>query len=118
MSRVAIVFAACIALIVPARAVGLAPVQGDGQGVKSSVQPAACEEPAGQEPTDDMYRWRLRVYRHLDCVMSLVDTALKRADESRGRGGDDRHVTVSRQDLERIRTLALWAKDAAARIGR
>lgn len=118
MSRVVCVLAACIALIAPAPAAASEPAQGGGQNAKPGAVPAACEEPAGQEPADDSYRWRLRAYRHLDCVMSLVDIALKRADESRTRVGEDQHVTLSRQDLERIRTLALWAKDAAARIGR
>lgn len=117
MPRVACVLAVSIALVVPAMAVSLAPVQG-GQTAKPGAVPAACEEPSGQEPADEAYRWRLRAYRHLDCVMSLIDTALKRADESRPPGGQNQHVTLSRQDLERIRTLALWAKDAAARIGR
>ena len=67
------------------------------------------------ELIDPRWLWRLRAYRHLDCIATLVDTALRPVTAA-GRN-DDRNVPVAREDLERIRTLAWWARDAAARIG-
>jgi hypothetical protein len=52
--------------------------------------------------------WRLRAYRDLDCVVSIVDQHL-------AKGGS---VTLTRVELQEIRARALWARDAAARIGR
>ena len=65
-----------------------------------------------QEPEDDSVRWRWRAYRHLDCVIELVESLKARAD------GESGTAAVSREELDRIRTLAFQAKDAAARIGR
>ena len=71
--------------------------------------------PQQPEPEDSRWIWRLRAYRHLDCVVALVDDALRGAGID---GGDHANaVRLSRRDLERIRTLAWWARDAAARIG-
>ena len=88
-------------------------------GAQHDADAVACEPDAGgQEPDDPRWRWRLRAYRHLDCVVSLVDEAL--AAEPTQAGGVSKaagEVVVSREDLERIRTLARWARDAAARIG-
>jgi hypothetical protein len=69
---------------------------------------SACSEPA-QEPNDDTLLWRLRAYRNLDCVMAIVDEHLAKGGSS---------VTFTREELQDIRARALWAKDAAARIGR
>ncbi len=62
----------------------------------------------GEEPADDDAKWRLRAYRHIDCVVGLVDRA------QNGTGD----VRLSREEADRLRTWALWAKDAAQRIGR
>ena len=66
-------------------------------------------------PDDPRWQWRLRAYRHLDCVTALIDQAL--TSSSRLSGGVNDTVEIPRAELERIRTLAWWARDAAARIG-
>jgi len=73
--------------------------------------------PQQPEPEDSRWTWRLRAYRHLDCVVALVDDALRGAGTDAGDHANDTAVRLSRADLERIRTLAWWARDAAARIG-
>lgn len=120
--RVALTF--CLALFLAA--VAGAQVARD----QSSTPPArdadgtlgfpACAASATPEPDDPRWRWRLRAYNHLDCVTAIVDQALARAATEEGGRPDDENaaVTMSRADLERIRTLAWWARDAAARIGR
>jgi hypothetical protein len=85
---------------------GHAPAPGTGACGWESPQP---------EPDDPRWRWRLRAYRHLDCVMTLVDRALKTGTAAPN--GKDDTVPVSRAELEQIRTLAWWARDAAGRIG-
>jgi hypothetical protein len=65
-----------------------------------------------QEPEDESIRWRWRAYRHLDCVIEMVEALAARADGGSGT------VSLSRDELERIRAMALQAKDAAARIAR
>ena len=65
-----------------------------------------------QEPEDESIRWRWRAYRHLDCVIEMVEALKARAD------GESGTVSLSRDELERIRTMAFQAKDAAARIAR
>lgn len=79
---------------------------------------AACES-SPQEPEDPRWRWRLRAYNHLDCVATIVDRALAAAPRggSDGPGDENQTITMSRADLERIRMLTWWARDAAARIG-
>ena len=72
-------------------------------------QPAACTPQPDPDYPDTRSVWRLRAYRHLDCVHALVDRALSS-------GSADR-VELSRADLERIRAEAWYARDAAARIG-
>jgi hypothetical protein len=62
---------------------------------------------------DDSMRWRLRAYNNLDCVVGLLDKALHSPEAASANV-----VPVSRDDLLRMKELALWAKDAAARIGR
>ena len=81
----------------------------------SSAAPACWTDAMPDaDSQDSRWQWRLRAFRHLDCVTTLIDNVL-------APGGEDdessREVRMSREDLERIRTLAWWARDAAARIG-
>src|SRR5687767_9557003 len=80
----------------------------------------ACEANAS-EPDDLQYVWRLRAFRHLDCVTGMVEEAMNRVrDDDAGGSNDnsDEPVRLSRKELERIHMLVLLARDAAARIGR
>jgi hypothetical protein len=88
-----------------------------GAAVDDSAAQACRFDEAAQpsEPADPRWLWRLRAYRHLDCVITLADAALD--DDAREGGGERDTVRLSREDLERIRILAWWARDAAARIG-
>jgi len=77
------------------------------------LRPQVCSttEP---EFADESARWRLRAYNNLDCLIGIVDQALKRPADSQ----DVASVKLSREELEHMRNLAWWARDAAARIGR
>ena len=72
------------------------------------TQPGACTPQPDPDYPDTRWIWRLRAYRHLDCVTALVERALSNP-------GD--RVEVPRADLDRIRAEAWYARDAAARIG-
>ena len=135
MSRIATI--ACLALALPV----LSAAQSDdasrsGRSTKpeafatgpgADVDPEACRTDAqAAEPQDPQWQWRLRAFRHLDCVVALADralTAARPAGRESGTGAGrpqtraNDQVMVSRADLERMRTLAWWARDAAARIG-
>jgi hypothetical protein len=98
-----------MALALPA----LVGARSDQPQQQAANQHCGWEDP--QSGSDDSrWQWRLRAYRHLDCVTAIVDQALG-ANPARTGGKDT--VEISRQELERIRTLAWWARDAAARIG-
>ena len=73
------------------------------------TEEAACTPQPDPESSDTRWVWRLRAYRHLDCVTAIVDRALAKASTDR--------IEISRADLERIRAEAWYARDAAARIG-
>jgi hypothetical protein len=68
-----------------------------------------CAPQPDPDYSDTRWLWRLRAYRHLDCVNAIVSHALTSASGDR--------VEVPRADLERIRAEAWYARDAAARIG-
>ena len=63
-------------------------------------------------PYNEEYYWRWTAYRELDCAIEAIERAMKSADSEEGT------VTLTREELEHLRTRAFWAKDAAARIGR
>lgn len=112
--------ALCTALVIPAGASDTGVIQSRPQRVEVlaaasglPVEAWTCKaDTVAQEPEDESTRWRWRAYRHLDCVTEFVDAALKRAD------GEEGTVTLTRDELEALRTRALWAKDATARIDR
>jgi hypothetical protein len=81
----------------------------------SPATPSADQTVCAPQHSDDLdsrWVWRLRAYHHLDCVTAIVDSTLAR----NGAAGSEQ-IAISRADLERIRTLAWQARDAAARIG-
>ena len=73
------------------------------------TQPAVCTPQPDLDYPDTRWVWRLRAYRHLDCVNAIVKRALSSASGDR--------IELSRTDLDRIRVEAWYARDAAARIG-
>ena len=82
-------------------------------GTPAAVTPTVtaespCTDPANEPQNDWDLMWRLRTDRNLDCITSMIDQRL-------GKGGS---VTLTREELQEIRMRALWARDAAARIGR
>jgi hypothetical protein len=74
------------------------------------------DTPAVPEPDDSRWRWRLRAYHYLDCVLTLIDPALRAPHDRPADGVNGDAVRLSREDAERIRALTWWARDAAARI--
>lgn len=77
--------------------------------VTMGTQPAAGTPQPDLDYPDTRWIWRLRAYRHLDCVNAIVERALSSASGDR--------IELSRTDLDRIRAEARYARDAAARIG-
>lgn len=77
-----------------------------------SRAPQVCDASEPPDLTDDM-RWRLRAYNNLDCLIGRLDRAMNRPANNR-----NGQVKLSRQEVEQLRNLAWWAKDAAQRIGR
>jgi len=77
--------------------------------VTALVAESICAPQPDPDYSDTRWLWRLRAYRHLDCVNAIVSRALSSASGDR--------VEVPRADLERLRTEAWYARDAAARIG-
>jgi hypothetical protein len=83
-----------------------------------------CPELDLPVPENSTWAWRLRAYRYLDCVTAIVDDALGTASANsaatsveRGKDAGGDTVSIPRAELDRIRNLAWWARDAAARIG-
>lgn len=95
-----------------------------GEQKKTSVAGGStpqCQPEHELPPTDDWnWKWRLLAFRHLDCVVAMVDAALARDAAPAARPADPQAaaVPIRREELEHIRSLAWWARDAAARIGR
>jgi hypothetical protein len=113
MSRVQLMLIALgMAFAVPAlTGADISPITtgADVPPVTTFTQPAACAPQPDPDYPDMRWVWRLRAYRHLDCVTAIVDRELSSASGDR--------VELSRADLERIRAEAWYARDAAARIG-
>lgn len=111
MSRVSLKMSALgMALALPA----LAAAQATHERKGADVDTCGWEDPQPL-PDDPRWQWRLRAYRHLDCVTSMIDTALM--SKPHQTAGTNDTIQMSRAELERIRTLAWWARDAAGRIG-
>jgi hypothetical protein len=98
---IALVLSAAVS--VAAQSAGTAPVATTGTAVESP-----CMNPANEPQDDWTLMWRLRAYRDLDCIISMMDQRL-------ANGGS---AALTRDQLQEIRMRALSAKDAAARIGR
>ena len=92
---------------------GSAAVAGTDSAV-AECRTGATKEP---EPEDSRWKWRLRAFHYLDCVVTLVDSSLRASGTNAADTDKHGEVRLSREDLERIRMLAWWARDAAARIG-
>jgi hypothetical protein len=113
--------ALCTALVIPPSASDETVIQARPQ--RAEVMAAASGMPVeawtcaadsvAQEPDDESTRWRWRAYRHIDCLTTFVDHVMKTRVN-----GEEGTVTLSREELEHLRTRALWAKDATARIAR
>lgn len=81
--------------------------------VPVAVESCRVDTTPDNEPQDSRWQWRSRAFRHLDCVTTLIDHALVES----GTDDESGQIRLSREELERIRTLVWWARDAAARIG-
>jgi hypothetical protein len=113
MSRVRLTLIALgLAIAVPApTGAGLSLPVTTGAGLSSPTsvpEPAACTPQPDSDYSDTRWVWRLRAYRHLDCVDAIVQRALSAPSRDR--------IELSRRDLERIRTEASQARAAAARM--
>jgi hypothetical protein len=96
----------CVAILACA-ANGAISAQGTGS-------PAArvCSTGEPRELTEE-YRWRWRAHHNLSCVIDTLEQAMHRPANV----GKDQ-VTLSRDEVEQLRDLTWWARDAAQRIGR
>jgi hypothetical protein len=72
------------------------------------AQETACAPQPDPDDSNRRWFWRLRAYRHLDCIHAIANRALESTSSDR--------VELSRTDLERLRAEAQYARDAAARI--
>jgi hypothetical protein len=114
MSRVRLTLIALgMAIAVPApTGAGLSLPVTTGAGLSSPMtsvpEPAACTPQPDSDDSDTRWVWRLRAYRHLDCVDAIVERALSAPSRDR--------IELSRRDLERIRIEASHARAAAARM--
>jgi hypothetical protein len=81
------------------------------QGSDSSSQEICSTD----EPRDlsEEYRWRWRANQTLSCLIGTLDQAMNRPANV-----GKEHVTLPRDEIEQLRKLAWWARDAAQRIGR
>jgi hypothetical protein len=84
-----------------------------GSREQTAIDPETCATQPPPDHEDPRWRWRLHAYHYLDCATAIAERALRTNDAST-RGN---RIEISREELERIRTLALWARDSAARIG-
>ena len=106
-----IVSVCCLALLVQGVAGAAPAIHEVTAGAASAPLTEACAVDIDTDITANAeYFWRARAYRQLDCVIGTLERAMQSTN------GDV--VTLSREDAERLRSLAFWAKDAAARIGR
>jgi hypothetical protein len=96
-----IALALCMAASVAAQNPAPAPV-----GTTSTTESPCADAP--DQPDNSTLMWRARAHRHLDCLMSMIDQRLAKAGP----------ITLTREELQDMRMQVLWAKDAAARIGR
>jgi hypothetical protein len=103
-----------LTLIALGMAFALPALAGAGAPAAPSLDPSTCTWEQQPDHDDAKWRWRLRAYRHLDCLTAVVDGALG-TKKPPAAAADT--VSITRAELEQIRTLATWARDAAARIG-
>ena len=105
----------CVALALPGHAGAQERRDVTVHAVAGAAAPTAAEvcrlDVDPEIAANPEYLWRFQAYRQLDCVIGILDKALKASKTGQT-------VTLSREDAERVRHLAIWAKDAAARIGR
>jgi hypothetical protein len=80
-------------------------------GIRS--HPEACPADWMPEEFNSDAWWRFQAWHNLDCLTRIVDEVLNTRENR-----EESTATLSREELERLRALALKAKDAAARIGR
>ena len=92
----------------------------NGQNAGGQQKTAEVSQPAGTSCSETQFEsndwntlWRKQANDYLDCIVRLVD---KNLGSSGARANE--MVSIRRDELERIRTYAGIAKDAAARIGR
>ena len=113
--------ALCVAITMPtlaadnAEEIQVIPPRADVMAAASGVplESWACSPiVAAQDPPDESIRWRWAAYRHLDCVTDVIERALATIDD------EDRTATMTKEQLNQLRTRVFWARDAAARIGR
>ena len=89
----------CLGLAIPA----LAGPQDTGDA------PSVCSEERPPMSAAGEFLWRLHAFRQIDCSIEILDNALKTQTGNA--------VTLSRDEAQRLRSLALGARDAAQRIG-
>ena len=106
--------------------------QASSAEVRARDAAAASDQTSGACPLEPIQHyesdgiWRQMAGTHLDCIVRTIDERLtpkvasRNHDDASARTGesDSGIVTVSRHDLEQLRSFAVIARDAADRIGR
>ena len=101
-------------LVIAGLCLAILAITASGVSAQVTGSPASqvCSTDEPRELTEE-YRWRWRAHQTLGCLISTLDQALHRPDNV-----GKEQVTLSRDEVEQVRKLAWWARDAAQRIGR
>jgi hypothetical protein len=85
-----------------------------GANAQATASPASqlCSTDAPRDLTEQ-FRWRWYADHYLGCLISTLEQAMNRPANA-----GKEHVTLSRDEVEQLRKLAWWGRDAAQRIGR
>lgn len=107
--KTTILAGAAVSLILSAAGFAQQPAARSSQPVDWAAR--SCDNDWRPQPGSQGY-WQWEANHNLDCAVALIDRHLEGTDEG---GAGAANVTMSRQDLERLRNLIRDGKDGALR---